>query len=241
MTSALNFGKLIGEGRAPEDATRALLDRWADVLGDEDTYCAFYLALADTQWRLGRPVQAVRGAALSIIDSGRDLKRWEYSQPFHRKRERILEQLRERLSSTPPPARTIRKPPAPFFTRLHTGDLVRYTAKIGDAFLLAVVGVDESNNQRIAIARLMDWDGVLDLSFSSGTPPFRLIATAQPFALMPYRGADMPTTRSGLVLQGWAVPAGIRQDTMVGSSVVSWGVNLDWQLRQARQHHQVTS
>ena len=64
------FRELIGEGRTPHDATRALLNRWADVLGDEDTYCAFYLALADTQWRLGRPIQAVQDAALSIIDSG---------------------------------------------------------------------------------------------------------------------------------------------------------------------------
>jgi hypothetical protein len=33
------FRELIGEGRTPHNATGALLDRWADVLGDEDTYC----------------------------------------------------------------------------------------------------------------------------------------------------------------------------------------------------------
>lgn len=235
------FRDLIGEGRSPDEATTLLLARWADVLGDEDTYCAFYLALADTQWRLGRPFQAVRDTALSIIDSGRDLKRWEYSQPFQRKRKRILEQLRERLTSAPPLARRIRKPPAPFLTQLHTGDLVRYTAETGEAFLLAVVGVDESNNQRIAIVRLMDWDGVSSLPLPSGTSALRIIRDVRPFALMPYRGSDLPPKRSELLIERWSVPPGLRQDTIVGCSVVSWGVNLDPQLRRHRQRHQVPS
>lgn len=230
------FRELIGEGRASDEATTELLARWAEVLGNEDTYCAFYLALADTQWRLGRPVRAVKDAALSVIDSGRDLKRWEYSQQFHRKRKRILEQLREKITSAPPPVRTVRKPPAPFLTRLEAGDLVRYTAEAGDEFLLAVVGVDESNNQRVAIVRLTDWDGASPLSISSPPRHLGLRADVQPFALMPYRGADLPTKRSELVMRNWPVPAAQRQDHMVGCSIASWGVNLDWQLRSDRQH-----
>src|SRR5260370_40953833 len=93
------FRELIGEGRTPRDATRALLDRWADVLGDEDTYCAFYLARAHTQWRLGRPIQAGQDAALGIIYSGRDLKRWDSSQRFQAKRKRIPGHRGERLIS----------------------------------------------------------------------------------------------------------------------------------------------
>ncbi len=235
------FRELIGEGRTSEDATKALLDMWADVLDDEDTYCAFYLALADTQWRLGRPVQAVRDTALTIIDSGRDLNRWEYSQAFHRKRKRILEQLRERLVSAPPAAKGIRKSRVLFLTQLHAGDLVRYTAEAGDTFLLVVVGVDESNNQRIAIVRLMDWDGVSSLPVPLGTSALRIMGDVQPFALMPYRGADLPAKRSELVMQRWSVPAGQRQDAMVGCSVVSWGVNFDWQLRAGRLHHHASS
>jgi hypothetical protein len=231
------FRDLIGAGRAPDDATAVLLDGWADMLGDEDTYCAFYLALADTQWRLGRLVPAVHDAALSLIDSGRDLKRWEYSQQFHGKRKRILEQLRERLTSAPPQARTVRKAPPPFLTRLETGDLVRYTADGGDAFLIAVVGVSESNNQRVAVVRLMDWDGVSSLALSSDAPNVRLAANVEPFALMPYRGADLPAKRSEVVMRLWQVPATQRQDHMIGCSIVSWGGNFDQQLRWDRQHH----
>jgi hypothetical protein len=234
------FRELIGQGRPSDEATRILLDRWADVLDDEDTYCAFYLALADTQWRLGRPVQAVGDAALNIIDSGRDLRRWGYSPQFHRKRRVILEQLRERLSSDAPPARTVRKPPPPFITRLEAGDLVRYTAETGDEFLLAVVGVDVGNNQRIAIVRLMDWDGVTILSVASDTPALQLMAV-QPLALMPYRRSDLPTRRSEIVMKMWPIPAAERQDTMVGCSVVSWGVNFDWQLKRYRQHNRLPS
>jgi hypothetical protein len=227
------FRELIGEGRGPEDATKALIGGWADVLDDEDTYCAFYLALADTQWRLGRPVPAVLDVALSLIDSGRDLRRWEYSEQFHRKRERVLEQLRERLSSAPPPVRRVNKPPAPFLTHLETGDVVRYRADGGDEFLLAVVGVDERSDQRVAIVRLIDWDGVSTLPVSSD---LRLMANVQPFALMPHRGADVPAKRSDLVMRMWPVPAAQRQDTMTGCSIVSWGVNLNLQLRRTRQH-----
>jgi hypothetical protein len=230
------FRELIGEGHTPDDATRLLVGRWAEVLADEDTYCAFYLALADIQWRLGRPVPAVHDAALSLIDSGRDLKRWEYSQQFHRKRKRILEQLRDRLTSAPPEARTVRKPSPPFLTRLETGDLVRYTAEGGDEFLLAVVGVDESNNQRVAVVRLAVWDGASPLSVSSLPPDLGLMANVQPYALMPYRGADLPTKRFELVMRNWPVPAAQRQDHMAGCSIVSWGVNLDWQLKSDRHH-----
>jgi hypothetical protein len=230
------FRDLIGEGRTPDQATRLLLDRWADVLGDEDAYCAFYLALADTQWRLGRSVQSVRDAALSIIDSGRDLRRWEYSERFHRRRERVLGQLRERLSSAPPLARKVRKPPPPFHSHFETGDLVRYTAENGDEYLLAVVGVDESNNQRIAIVRPMDWDGVSRLSVSSDTPALRLVPGAQAFALMPYRRADLPPKRTELLMQMWPVPAAERHDATIGCSIVSWGVNFDPQLNWRRQH-----
>jgi len=235
------FRELIGEGRSPDEATRILFDRWEDVLDDEHIYCAFQLALADTQWRLGRPVNAVVDAALKIIDTGRDLRRWEYNPQFHRKRKRILEQLRERISSAPPRARTVRKPSPPFLTRLETGDLVRYTAETGDDFLLAVVGLDLSNDHRIAIVRLMDWDGTSALPLSSSSPALRLMAGVVPFALMPHRRADLPTKRSELAMRRWPVPAAERQDTMVGCSVVSWGVNLDWQLRRDRQHNQVPS
>ena len=235
------FRELIGEGRSPDEATRILFDRWEDVLDDEHIYCAFHLALADTQWRLGRPVNGVVDAALKIIDTGRDLRRWEYNPQFHRKRKRILEQLRERISSAPPRARTVRKPSPPFLTRLETGDLVRYTAETGDDFLLAVVGLDLSNDHRIAIVRLMEWDWASSLSVSSGAPLLRLMRGAQPLALMPYRGTDLPSKRAQLVTQKWPVPAGERQDTLVGSSVALWGVNLDWQLRRDRQHHQAPS
>ncbi len=235
------FRELIGEGHLPDEATRVLIDRWADVLDDEDVFCAFYLALADAQWRLGRPVPAVLDAALKIISTGRDLKRWEYNSQFHRKRKRILERLRERLSSAPPPARPVRKPSPPYVTRLESGDVVRYTADTGDDFLLAVVGLDLSNNHRIAIVRLMEWDRVPPLSVSSDVQLLRLVPAAQPFALMPYRGTDLPSKRSQVVTQGWPVPAGERQDSIVGCSLVSWGVNLDWQLEMQlemhRRHH----
>jgi hypothetical protein len=222
------FRDLIGEGHAPDEATQLLIERWADVLGDKDVYCAFYLALADTQWRLGRLVPAVGLTALEIIDTGRDLRRWEYNPIFHRKRRKVLADLRRRLESPAPAPRAVRRE-AVFSTSLRLGDVIRYRTASGDAFLLAVVGVAQSNNQRIAVVRLLEGSGK--------TPSdLRLIPHAQPLALFPHRGTDFPSKRAEHMLQDWPVPAADQQDSLIGCSLVSWGVNLDPQLMRYRRN-----
>ena len=227
------FRDLIGNGEAPDEATTHLLKAWADVLHDEDVYCAFYLALADTQWRLGRPIPVVSQTALAIIDSGRDLRRWEYSPPFHRKRKKVLEDLRARLTSPPQTPRAVRKQ-ADFATALIPGDVIRYKTATGDEFLIAVVGVNDSNNQRIALVRPLDWDGASSAE-SRDLATLRLMPDAQPLALFPRRGMDLPPKRSEVLLRDWPVPPGHLQDSLVGCSLVSWGVNLDPQLMRYRR------
>ena len=225
------FRDLVGEGVSEEDATQRLLSGWSEVLSDEDVFCAFHLALADTQWRLGRLVPTIRDVSLGLIATGRDLRRWEYSPPFHRKRGIILEELGRRLRSQPPPVRTVRKQSV-FVTKLAAGDLVQYEAAEGDSFLLGVVGVDASSGQAFAVVRLVEWVGDLNTLILEDLP---IVSNLMPFALMPYRGADMPTRQSKTLTRSWRVPVSARHDSTVGCSIVSWGVNLDWQLRKPRQ------
>jgi hypothetical protein len=223
------FRELIGEGRSAEDAAETMLGGWKDVLGDEDVFCAFYLALADTQWHLGRPLPSIREMALRLIDTGRDLRRWEYNDKFHRRRKGILAQLRARLTSDPPQPRSVRNPAA-FITDLEVGDVVHYTAEAGEMYWIGIVGSDTMNGQRFAIARLLDWDG--SDPDKQLPPEVRAFPGVGSFALMPYRRADMPAKRSRRFPGAWNVPPELRQDTMIGCSLLSWGGNLDPQLRR---------
>jgi hypothetical protein len=222
------FRELIGEGRSTDDATEAMLAGWRDVLDDEDVHCAFHLALADTQWRLGRPLLSIRETALGLIDTGRDLRRWEYNDKFHRRRKGILAQLKARLTSEPPQARSVRNPAA-FISDLQVGDVIHYTAEAGEMYWIGIVGSDTMNGQRLAIARLLDSSA----SDPDNQPPreARVRPEVGAFALMPYRRSDMPAKRSRRFSSAWNVPTGLRHDTMIGCSLVSWGVNLDPQLR----------
>jgi hypothetical protein len=225
------FRELVGDGLTAEQATQRMLDGWKDVLGDNDVYCAFYLALADSQWRLGRQVAAVRETAIGLIDSGRDLRRWEYSDQLHGKRNAILAQLRGRLGTAPPAARPIRNP-AVFTTDLQVGDLIDYTSETGDRHWIGVVGAATHNGQKFAIGRLLNWSGT-----PPSVPPSDVEAVAGfTFALMPYRRSDVPARRSRRHADAWIVPDNVRQDTLVGCSLLSWGSNLDQQLQRHDPH-----
>ena len=71
------FRDLIGEGLTTEAAVSRLLREYKSSLRDPGEESVFWLALADTGWRLGRLDDAILNNALRVIDSGQDLARWE--------------------------------------------------------------------------------------------------------------------------------------------------------------------
>src|ERR1044071_4951326 len=90
------FRDLIGDGLSSTEAVRKLRTDFSSSLRDADEASVFWLALADTGWRIGRLDEQVRQKALSIIDSGQDLRRWENSED-RTKREQVLAKLRAQL------------------------------------------------------------------------------------------------------------------------------------------------
>ena len=70
---------------------------------------SFWLALAWTQWTMGRLDPRVKSCALRIIDENLDLKKWGDS-PLYHKRERVLRQARAKIDSPQPAAKPIPKP-----------------------------------------------------------------------------------------------------------------------------------
>jgi hypothetical protein len=99
------------DGLDDQAAQQQVLDEFADVL-DDDTWNGgplVWLALAKTQWRLGRLDEQVKAQALAVIDQGRDLVFWEGSNLYGYRRA-VLRRLRQQLTTAPPPRKQIRPP-----------------------------------------------------------------------------------------------------------------------------------
>jgi len=97
------FTDFVTEGLTPTDATERLVAASADILSDEGDAVVFWLALAASQWKLGRLIDNVRDRAVEIIDSGVDLRRWQGSSTAEiNRRKRHLAKLREQLLRPPP-------------------------------------------------------------------------------------------------------------------------------------------
>ena len=89
-------------GKTNEEAMQEIIDKYQELLEDEEVRGVFWLALADTQWNLGRLDEQVKKQALEIIELGIDLKRWESNEKLYNKRKEILEKLKEKLLSPQP-------------------------------------------------------------------------------------------------------------------------------------------
>jgi hypothetical protein len=131
-----DFRDLIGEGLSADAALDRLKNEYASVLRDQDEEPVFWLALADTAWRLGRLPEQLRQNALAVIASGRDSSRWERSTE-KAKRAQVLAKLRQQLLSPLPPPKRVQKP-IRAATEWHVG---------------------EDKGGRSAVCELLDWVG----------------------------------------------------------------------------------
>jgi hypothetical protein len=153
----IEFRELIGDGLTPSDATARLQAEYASSLDDPDEMPVFWLALALTQWKLGRLEERVRRQAVRIIDDGTDLARWGDAKSRAR-RAAVLAKARAELMSAPPPAkrvpRTVREANA-----WHVGETIGFQLLSGRWTLLRVIGHHTDRGGRFAICELLDWVG----------------------------------------------------------------------------------
>jgi hypothetical protein len=87
---------MLYDGISNERATDELIRE--NMNGDIDEEPVFWLSLAATQWEYGRLREVVKEKALSVIDSGADLQRWDGDK----KRIKELEQLKSKLVAEQP-------------------------------------------------------------------------------------------------------------------------------------------
>jgi hypothetical protein len=151
------FREAIGDGLVAAEATDKLLREWGAVAEDDDAG-PFWLALADTQWRLGRLESRVRERALAIIDTGRDLARWADVPKDQRKRAAVLEKLKAQILSPQSPQRHVLK-------RYRSecdwavGEVIAFQRASGRITLLRVIGHHEDKGGRSPICEILAWDG----------------------------------------------------------------------------------
>lgn len=109
-------------GKNGEQITAEMLEVFSDCLNDKDEAPVFWLALADTQWKLGRLEEHVKQMALSCLDSDGILEPWE-KQKDKQKRQQVLLSVKNSILSPQPPQKVIKQ-----------YKLYQCTWKIGDVF-----------------------------------------------------------------------------------------------------------
>ena len=104
------FVEALHEGKEPEEITAQMQVDYAGELEDPWDAPAFWFALADTQWKRGMLLPEVKDKALSLIESGDEVAMWQQEDPaLAKKREKVLNTLREKLLSPQPPRKSYRK------------------------------------------------------------------------------------------------------------------------------------
>lgn len=139
-----DFRDKIAFGKSASDATKELVEEYQDSLADREESCVFWIALAATQWKLGRLEKEVRKQALEIINNKRDLERWREDSKDLKKREVVLEKLKEQLLSEQPKPKKL---PIPFIrqTKMEPGDLIVYKHRTEKYIIFRVLQISQDS------------------------------------------------------------------------------------------------
>ncbi|WP_000501508.1 hypothetical protein, partial [Bacillus thuringiensis] len=154
----LLYKDLLANEYSNEDASRIVIEEYKNELDDEETI-VFWLVFSSIQWKLGRLQENVKQEALQIIESGADLARWEEEPKLQKKREVVLNKLREQLHSRQPEAKKV---PKRFIanTSLKAGDAVSYELVSGSCIILKVIEIiEEWHGDRYPLFEICDWEG----------------------------------------------------------------------------------
>ncbi len=95
------FKNELRRGSSDEEALQTVLASCADFVNDSEDQYDFWFAIASYSYELGRLLPEVKEKAISLIDDGGDLERWEGREKA--KREAVLNELKTKLLSEQPP------------------------------------------------------------------------------------------------------------------------------------------
>jgi hypothetical protein len=220
-----SYRDLIGDGLAGPDATKALLREWSGSLTDPDEGPVFWLSLAATQWKCGRLESHVMQQALTVIDNGSDLTRWESGSKDFERRKLVLEKLRIQLTTPQPPEKRISKRFRDS-NEWQVGDLIGYRLPSGRFVILRTIGHHRDKSGVAPICELLDWSGEhlpnsfesLDALKSRGVRPItqfmigRTRATERPEGRLQHLGVNITPSQKP---KGYTVVSWRRLDKML--------------------------
>jgi hypothetical protein len=158
------YRALLANKVTDDDAMRQVLDKFADATNPD----AVWIALAASQWKLGRLVPEVRDRSLEVIDSGHELdETWEGEL---QKRKTVLERLRVQLISPQPQRRVVRKPWRDV-TDLKPGDVLAIRLNEELAAALRVIWIEEDMlGWRTPLMEVFAWEAAGPPSVSALVP-----------------------------------------------------------------------
>jgi len=172
------FRAAIADGLAPAAATDRILAEYRPDPADPPYAAAVWLALAATQWKLGRMEERVRDAALAAIDGGGAVAAWLGTKDEARRR-RILADTRAQLLSPPPEPRKVRRD-LPCTCDWQPGDLIAYRTLGGNQIILQIQMLHTDKGGTYPSLEVLDWQGpdlpaaevIDDLPFARATPAY---------------------------------------------------------------------
>ncbi len=157
------YNQLLADGQTGSVATRTLRKDFKDVLDDEDDGPTAWLALAATQWRLGRLEDRIKNKAIKIIDNGSSLHRWAEDPKVLKRREIALQKLRDLLLSKQPPEKKIAilRPTTGEWDDWTAGEYISYRIREDRYAILQVQYVDSRGKRNYPTFAVMDWVGAV--------------------------------------------------------------------------------
>jgi hypothetical protein len=169
------FTDYIGDGLTPGETTAMIVAEFTSTFIEPGDAGVMWMALAATQWKCGRLLDEVRDRAISAIDSGEDLDRWEDKSQI-RQREKHLAKLRETLLQSQPQPKKI-KQRVGATTNFAAGDVVSY--RYNETFCILFVVL------KILGDRGGDYHDICLLGIYDGTP-FKIIEISLAQTLGPH-------------------------------------------------------
>jgi hypothetical protein len=151
------YRDLIGDDHSADYAKEAILREWHEICDDPDAGPAFWLALAITQWKLGRLDENTKERALALIRSGAALRPWLHEKSL-RQRQRVLDQAAIQLQSPQPAPRKLRKR-FKNSCEWETGELIEYVTRSGRSLIFRVIGHHSDQGGTAPIVEVLDWIG----------------------------------------------------------------------------------
>lgn len=148
----------IGNGLSGPEATARILKSYASSLSDPGEAGVVWLALAATQWKVGRLDNDTLQHALQVIDSGSDLEKWGDATKDRAARKTVLEKLRAQITSAQPPAKKVARQVL-CECKWKVGELVALKLLSGKLAVLRVIGHRTDRGGTYPVCELLDWTG----------------------------------------------------------------------------------